>query len=170
MGKKKLMVELGEENIELHLDHFITELLPKIRFPMMTPAQLADLLLNPLSQTHTELLVERIRMAMCYHKNQLDISEKGRVPERVLKTVRVSVSTRSQESQRVRIGLLMIGNQDNFEHVRSVATRNYFFSEDDQIVNFDDILDYDELNDLKEKSPFISGDSLKLLIVIAPLS
>ena len=77
--KKKLMVELGEENIELHLDHFITELLPKIRFPMMTPAQLADLLLNPLSQTHTELLVERIRMAMCYHKNQLNISEKGRV-------------------------------------------------------------------------------------------
>merc|ERR1712136_222577 len=82
MGKKKLMVELGEENIELHLDHFITELLPKIRFPMMTPAQLADLLLNPLSQTHTELLVERIRMAMCYHKNQLDISEKGRVSMR----------------------------------------------------------------------------------------
>ena len=80
--KKKLMVELGEENIELHLDHFITELLPKIRFPMMTPAQLADLLLNPLSQTHTELLVERIRMAMCYHKNQLDISEKGRVSMR----------------------------------------------------------------------------------------
>ena len=64
----------------------------------------------------------------------------------------------------------MIGSQDNFEHVRSVSTRNYFFSEDDQIVNFDDILDYDELNDLKEKSPFISGDSLKLLIVIAPLS
>ena len=77
--KKKLMVELGEENIELHLDHFITELLPRIRFPMMTPAQLADLLLNPLSQTHTELIVERIRMAMCYHKKQLDISEKGKV-------------------------------------------------------------------------------------------
>ena len=92
------------------------------------------------------------------------------VPERVLKTVRVSVSTRSEENQRVRIGLLLIGSQDNFEHVRSVATRNYFFSEDDQIVNFDDILDYDELNDLKEKSPFLSGDSLKLLIVIAPLS
>jgi len=263
--KKSLMIELGEENIDLHLDHFINVLLSRIRFPMMTPSQLADLLLNPLSQTHTELLVERIRMAMCYHKNQLELSEKGRVstspncainqqvcprgnknftprlytvdkfcgslsidyfynlqsyhcrtllltsqkftaewegtddhaewvvdmypkgvwfqrcltvyrppgmevPERVLKTVRVSVSTRSEENQRVRIGLLLIGSQDNFEHVRSVATRNYFFSEDDQIVNFDDILDYDELNDLKEKSPFLSGDSLKLLIVIAPLS
>ena len=92
------------------------------------------------------------------------------VPECVLKTVRISVSTRLQETQRVRIGLLLIGNQDNFEHIRSVATRNYFFSEDDQIVNFDDILDFDELNNLKEKSPFLSGDSLKLLVVIAPLS
>ena len=77
--KKKLMIELGEENIDLHMDHFIAVLLARIRFPMMTPAQLADLLLNPLSQTHTELLVERIRMAMCYHKNQLVLSEKGRV-------------------------------------------------------------------------------------------
>ena len=77
--KKTLMIELGEENIDLHLDHFINVLLSRIRFPMMTPSQLADLLLNPLSQTHTELLVERIRMAMCYHKNQLELSEKGRV-------------------------------------------------------------------------------------------
>ena len=64
----------------------------------------------------------------------------------------------------------MIGNQDNFEHIRSVSTRNYFFFDEDQIVNFDDILDYDELNNIKEKSPFLSGDSFKLLIVIAPLS
>ena len=73
------MVQLGEENIELHLDNFIHVLLPLIRFPMMTPAQLADLLLNPLSQTHTELLVERIRIAMCYHKDQLEFSQKGQV-------------------------------------------------------------------------------------------
>ena len=70
------MVQLGEENIDLHLDHFVHVLLPLIRFPMMTPAQLADLILNPLSQSHTELLVERIRMAMCYHKNQLELSQR----------------------------------------------------------------------------------------------
>lgn len=73
------MTQLGEENIELHMDHFINNLLPHVRFPMMTPAQLADLLLNPLSQTHTELLVERIRIAMCYHKNQLELSQGGQV-------------------------------------------------------------------------------------------
>ena len=38
---------------------------------MMTPAQLADLLLNPLAQSHMELLVENIRVAMTYHKNQV---------------------------------------------------------------------------------------------------
>ena len=41
------------------------------RFPMMTPAQLADLLLNPLAQSHMELLVGNIRTAMAYHKNQV---------------------------------------------------------------------------------------------------
>ena len=77
--KKKCMIQLGEENIDLHLDHFVHVLLPLIRFPMMTPSQLADLLLNPLSQSHTELLVERIRIAMCYHKNQLELSQRGQV-------------------------------------------------------------------------------------------
>lgn len=38
---------------------------------MMTPAQLADLLLNPLAKSHMELLVENIRVAMAYHKNQV---------------------------------------------------------------------------------------------------
>ena len=55
--KKKCMIQLGEENIDVHLDHYVHVLLPLIRFPMMTPSQLEDLLLNPLSQTHTELLV-----------------------------------------------------------------------------------------------------------------
>lgn len=79
--KKKCMIQLGEENIDLHLDHYVHVLLPLIRFPMMTPSQLADLLLNPLSQTHTELLVERIRIAMCYHKNQLELSQRGQVSQ-----------------------------------------------------------------------------------------
>ena len=76
-AKKESMQASGEENIDLHIDHYIRTLLIHIRFPMMTPAQLADLLLNPLSQTHTELLVERIRIAMSYHKNMVELS-KGR--------------------------------------------------------------------------------------------
>lgn len=70
-AKREIMVQSGEENIDLHMDHYITVLLPHIRFPMMTPAQLADLLLSPLSTSHTEFLVEKIRIAMSFHKNQL---------------------------------------------------------------------------------------------------
>ena len=38
---------------------------------MMTPSQLADLLLNPLAKSHMELLVENIRVAMAHHKNKV---------------------------------------------------------------------------------------------------
>lgn len=96
-----------------------------------------------------------------------------KVPERVLRTVRISVSTRDSSEQRVRIGILLVGSQDGFEHVRKVMTRNFFFSGDDQIVNFDDIIDFDELNDAKQKSNFLSGsdkDSLKVHVVVTPLN
>lgn len=70
-SKEDIMVVSGENDIDLHLDRCIGALIPHIRFPMMTPSQLANLLLNPLSKSHTELLVEKIRVAMSYHKNQL---------------------------------------------------------------------------------------------------
>ena len=73
----------------------------------------------------------------------------------------------------MRIGILLNGCQDNFEHVRKVLTRNYFFHENEQIVNFDDAIDYDELNNLKVKSNFLSGggkDSLRVTVVITPLN
>ena len=62
VSKHTSMVKIGEENVDIHFDRYVNHLIPHIRFPMMTPAQLADLLLNPLSKTHTELLVEKIRI------------------------------------------------------------------------------------------------------------
>ncbi len=59
--KKSSMNKSGEDNVDMHFDRHVEAVLPHIRFPMMTPAQLADLLLNPLSTTHTELLVSKIR-------------------------------------------------------------------------------------------------------------
>ena len=50
---------------------------------MMTPAQLADLLLNPLAQSHMELLVENIRIAMAYHKNQLSGEQRSELDPRL---------------------------------------------------------------------------------------
>jgi len=60
----------AESDVEEHMNANVLALIPNIRFPMMTPAQLADLLLNPLAQSHMELLVGNIRTAMAYHKNQ----------------------------------------------------------------------------------------------------
>ena len=73
----------------------------------------------------------------------------------------------------MKIGILIIGNQDNFEHVRCVKTRNFTFSHQSEIVNFDDIVDYDELLTLKPKSQYLSGEnqeSFKILVTLTPLS
>jgi hypothetical protein len=50
--------------------------------------------------------------------------------------VRVSVSTTEEHRvNRVRIGVLVCGDQDGFEHIRRVATRNYIFTGNDQGFN-----------------------------------
>merc|ERR1712079_178631 len=40
-----------------------------VRFPMMSPDQLADLLLSPLLSSHMETMVARMAAAMAYHRN-----------------------------------------------------------------------------------------------------
>lgn len=256
------MVTSGEDNVDLHFDRHVKLLIPHVRFPMMTPSQLANLLLDPLSKSHTEFLVDRIRAGVRYHQGEevpprqatrpeearlytprlytkekfcaslsidhfyelpfyhsrsllfasqrhissaahldsgldiqdqldwsVDVYPKGvffqrcitvylpsgkELPERVLKTVRVSITNkRVEEDIFVKIGILIIGDQDDFEHVRCVKSRNYIFTPMDQIVNFDDIVDYDELIAMLPKSNFLSGeakDSFKILVTITPLT
>jgi len=256
LAKREQMEKDGEENIGLHMERLTVSCMEHVRFPMMTPAQLADLLLSPLISSHMEPMVQRMASAMAYHRDtensilnllkykngdrlltprlytedkycaslsvdyflqlpmyhcrslhfsshestadhsgdtqldwMLDIYPKGvwfqkcfkiftsgtmqEVPERVLRTVRASVSTKNEfEEKRVKIGVLVVGEQDSFTHIRHVRTANYIFSEDDQIVNFDDLLSFDEINDQKVKSNFLSGvnrDSLKIHVTITPL-
>ena len=84
----------------------------------------------------------------------------------------------TESDRRVRIGILVYGSQDGYEHIRKVLTRNYVFSESDQVVNFDDVVDFEELNlsfgeaETWVNSPFLIGpdqDCFKIKIVIAPL-
>ena len=248
------MVTSGEDNVDLHFDRHVKLLIPKIRFPMMTPSQLANLLLDPLSKSHTDFLVDRIRAGVRYHQGELpkltkpeearlytprlytkekfcaslsidhfyelpfyhsrsllfasqrhisehldsdqdqldwsvDVYPKGvffqrcvtvylpsgkELPERVLKTVRVSITNKKvEEDIFVKIGILIIGDQDNFEHIRCVKSRNYIFTTQDQIVNFDDLVDYDELIAMLPRSHFLSGEtkeSFKILVTITPLT
>ena len=78
-----------------------------------------------------------------------------------------------QNEIRVKIGILIVGNQDNFEHIRCVRSRNFIFSHDSEIVNFDDIVDYEELITTKPKSQYLSGEnreSFQIIVSITPLS
>jgi len=255
-ARRQEMEDRGEENISIHMERLAISCLEHVRFPMMSPAQLADLLLSPLISRHMGPMVARMRAAMAYHRNtdssiadilkyrngdrlltprlytedkycaslsvdyflqlpvyhcrslhfsshestadhngdtqvdwMVDLYPKGvwfqkcfkiftsgtmqEVPERVLRTVRASVSTKNEfQEKRVKIGVLVIGEQDSFTHIRHVRTANYIFSENDQIVNFDDLLSFDEINDQKVKSNFLSGvnkDSLKIHVTITPL-
>jgi len=254
-ARRQEMVEGGEENIAIHMERLTLACIEHVRFPMMSPSQLADLLLSPLIIHHMEPLVSRMAAAMAYHRNAedavsnllkyrngdrlltprlytedkycaslsvdyfpqlpvyhcrslvfsshestadhsgeaqvdwtVDLYPKGvwfqkcsmiftsgtiEVPERVLRTVRASVSTKYEfEEKRVKIGVLVVGEQEGYIHIRHVRTANYIFSKNDQIVNFDDLLSFDELNDQKVKSNFLSGvnkESLKIHITITPL-
>lgn len=265
-SRKAFMESTGEENIDMHFDRYVDLVMSYVRFPMMTQHQLSDLLLNPLSDSHTNMILDKIRAGLRFHKggevvdlagidnriytprlytaekfcaslcvdhfyelpsyhcrsllfssqrynaeNQgedqldwsVDLYPKGvwfqrcltvykpsgkEVPERVIKTVRASVKIKlscendqiemgmpckCQDEIRVKIGILIIGNQDKFEHVRCVRTRNFVFSHESEIVNFDDIVDFEELLTLKPKSQYLSGEngeSLKILLTITPLS
>jgi len=250
------MERLGEENIGIHMERLTHQTIELVRFPMMSPSQLADLLLSPLTSAYMPLMVGRMQAAMGYHKGVagavakitrypygdklltprlytedkycaslsvdyfpqlpvyhsrslvfsshsstadhcgenllewvVDLYPKGvwfqkcfkiftsgtmkEVPERVLRTVRASVSTKNEfDEKRVKIGVLVVGEQDGFNHIRHVRTANYIFSENDQIVNFDDLLSFDELNDQKVRSNFLSGinrESLAIHVTITPL-
>jgi hypothetical protein len=78
------------------------------------------------------------------------------------------------------VGILIHGVQDGVEHIRTVIERNHHFGETDNVLNFDDLLSFDELNNPPggmsaggTSSPYLVGhnrDVLKLRIVIAPLS
>ena len=87
--------------------------------------------------------------------------------------MRVSISTKEEfEEKWVKIGVLVTGEQEGDQHVRHVRTANYIFSRSDQILNFDDLLSFDELNDIKLRSPYLSGvsqETLKILVTITPL-
>ncbi len=138
----------------------------------------------PPSSAVSEWAVEVYPKGVWFQKCLTCLPPVEEVPERVLRTVRVSVcgvrgdeedGGREEEGweRRVRVGVLFMAEEGGFEHVGKVASRNYFFSEGDRVVNFDDVVDFDELRDLKRRSRFLcgaEGDSIKVAVVVAPLT
>lgn len=56
-----------KEELCTHMNNLVELIMGYIRFPMMTPRELADLLLSPLIKEHKEFFVNRMAFGMTYH-------------------------------------------------------------------------------------------------------
>lgn len=58
--------------VEEEYKSLVEKIMRYIRFPMMTPRELADLLLSPVIQQHKEFFVDRMAIGMKYHSGYTD--------------------------------------------------------------------------------------------------
>uniref|UniRef100_T1J0N0 BTB domain-containing protein n=1 Tax=Strigamia maritima TaxID=126957 RepID=T1J0N0_STRMM len=252
--EQKLKLREDTSNIEEQFKALVTEVMLYIRFPMMSPRQLAELLLYPLTIRFKEFFVEKMAVAMAFHSGQkdrvdlavktftyklfkprlytietwsasltvenylnfqcygirtlvfsspasssevfsdkvfdwsVDVYPKGvwfkkfqlivwqgtlEMPETILRTVRLSVMSKDNDTARVNVGILISGMQDGVEHVKTVVQKRFVFTESEQMLNIDNLIPFDELNDIRNKSPYLVGafcNTLKLQIVITPMN
>ncbi|KAL3276441.1 hypothetical protein HHI36_011822 [Cryptolaemus montrouzieri] len=68
-------VKLINENLNVDVEEYMKDLVESvmsyIRFPMMTPRELADLLLSPLIKQHKEFFVDRMSIGMSFHSGHV---------------------------------------------------------------------------------------------------
>lgn len=57
---KLVQSKLPKNEVEKHMDHLVEVVMSYIRFPMMSPRELADLLLSPLTKQYKEFFVDRM--------------------------------------------------------------------------------------------------------------
>ena len=55
------------------MEQLVIEVMSNIRFPMMSPRQLAELLLNPLTTKYKEFFVEKMAIGMSFHSGTYKI-------------------------------------------------------------------------------------------------
>lgn len=68
----RIIEETTEDSIERVIEKLVYSVMEYIRFPMMSPRQLADLLLNPLTMKYKDFFVDRFAIGMSFHSNQRD--------------------------------------------------------------------------------------------------
>lgn len=265
---KRLKKHLPAEECEIAFEQIVTTVMLPVRFPMMSPRQLAELLLSPLTQKYKEFFVHRMAIGMSFHSGQndkvqdvmknedygsllfeprlyikdscssllsvenfheipsyytrtlvfssctnlaecagdkscewiVDLYPKGvwfkkfflivwqgtvEMPEHVIRSVRLSLTckeppTDSKSDMRVKIGILVYGNQDGVEHIAKVREIVHRFDKHERVLNLDDVLPFEELNALqdsinsnKHSSKYLVGpekDVFKLHIIILPIN
>ncbi|KAG7212861.1 hypothetical protein KM043_002214 [Ampulex compressa] len=68
----RLRTQLLHDELEATLQQLVIAVMSPVRFPMMSPRQLAELLLFPLTKKYKEFFVERMSIGMSFHSGQLD--------------------------------------------------------------------------------------------------
>ncbi|XP_015912040.1 BTB/POZ domain-containing protein 17 [Parasteatoda tepidariorum] len=255
--EQKLLSIHSQPDASYHFANLVTEVMSHVRFPMMSPRQLASLLIHSLTSRFKDFFIERMALAMAFHSNQTDhrvldalqkedglllftprlytaekwsaclsvenyhslqsygvstlvfttpcsfsechsnetfewtaeLYPKGvwfkkfflivwqgtlEVPESVSKTVRLSLTQKDPDVvARVSVGILICGKQDGIEHVRKVVQKNFVFTDEERMLNINELVPFDDLNDLRSsRSSYLTGpnsDCFKLHIVITPL-
>lgn len=77
--------DLSKNELELHMKHLVETVMSYIRFPMMSPRELADLLMSAIVREHKEFFVDRMAIGMTYHSgkeqqmNQLMADDENRL-------------------------------------------------------------------------------------------
>lgn len=102
------------------------------------------------------------------------------MPEEIMAKVRLSLTCRDipgDEELRVHVAVLIYGKIGGIEHVMNIVEKVHHFSSANQVLNFDDLIPYRDLNPQKmpyeqcDDSIFLVGPErtqLRLNIVITP--
>uniref|UniRef100_A0A1B6D5W6 BTB domain-containing protein n=2 Tax=Clastoptera arizonana TaxID=38151 RepID=A0A1B6D5W6_9HEMI len=70
--QKQQMIEDSEPQVDACMESLVQDMMSHVRFPMMTPRQLAELLLSPLTKQYKEFFIERMAMGMSFHSGQAE--------------------------------------------------------------------------------------------------
>lgn len=125
----RLRTQLPAKELETTLKQLVIAVMSAVRFPMMSPRQLADLLLSPLTQKYKEFFVERMAIGMSFHSGQHE-----RVRE-VIKTEEDGALLFEPRLYTVDTcsSLLTI---ENFHSLRSYHTRTLVFSSHSYLADY----------------------------------
>lgn len=252
--------DMTEEEKQYELVSTIEAVFVHVRFAMMSPSELAKILVRPICQHHMEFFVERVAIGMSYHSGQeerireIRAQENGalqftprlyttdvwglsmaingfdqiedyrsfvacffslnylsecheeqgiaweieffprgvrynrakligvfntpvntEIPESIIRTVRLKVllQERLEEDRRFTVGVLISGVQSKITHVRTCHVRTAYFSNDQRVLNIDNLIPYEELQlsavNLSQHLIGEKRDTIRLQVVIAPL-
>jgi BTB/POZ domain-containing protein 17 len=67
--------------------------------------------------------------------------------------------------------VLVSGSQNNVTHIKTLHTRTNYFSAENRVINFDNIVPYDELS--TDRSLYLIGkdhDNVRIHVIITPMT